>query len=87
MWNAITPSAEWAESHVPQVIRQFVEKKKKKNSVDADEKDEEDGEEEDEETPNGAVDAQAIEQAHAYILAGCCMSVGLKFAGTAVGFF
>lgn len=74
MWNEIEPSEEWINSHVPQIVLTHAFQR---NS-----------------TPSSTglmtsivsnmnIDYELISQAFCNIIAGCCMAIAMRFAGTA----
>ena len=76
MWNSIRPTMEWVLSNLPPLLRVSLEPPR---DLEASLRAMEDvgG------RAGGAVDREAIAQAHVHALAGACMSVGLRYAGTA----
>lgn len=85
LWDDIDPSPEWIDSQIPSIVKDSIKmmKKKAKKAMNlGEEMDEEEG---DEESKKDVVDfdPQAVRQANAYIIAGACFSLGLKYAGSA----
>ena len=76
MWNSIRPTMEWVWSNLPPLLRVSLEPP---GDLEASMRATEDvgG------RAGGAVDREAIAQAHVHALAGACMSLGLRYAGTA----
>ena len=87
LWNDIQPSSEWIDLQIPTIVKSSINMMKnaaKKamndanlNSMDVQTFD--DSEKKD----IADFDPQAIRQANAYIVAGACFSLGLKYAGSA----
>ena len=76
MWNSIRPTMEWVWSNLPPLLRVSLEPP---GELEASMRATEDlGR-----RAGGAVDREAIAQAHVHALAGACMSLGLRYAGTA----
>ena len=76
MWNSIRPTMEWVWSNLPPLLRVSLEPP---GDLEASMRATEDlGR-----RAGGAVDREAIAQAHVHALAGACMSLGLRYAGTA----
>ena len=73
MWNKIRPTMEWVQSNLPPLLRVSLEPP---GDLEASLRAMED-------LSGRAVDREAIAQAHVHALAGACMSVGLRYAGTA----
>lgn len=64
MWDSITPSARWVESHIPAMVRRHVTPAAE---------------------PEPDVDREALDETYSYILAGACLSLALRYAGTGAG--
>ena len=82
LWDDVSPTAGWIDAQIPVVVRNsfdHLERQALKASdfrglvEDTSKSKQEDI----------AVDRQAVRQAHAYIVAGACFGMGLRFAGTA----
>ena len=71
LWDSIRPSAEWVEGQVPAFIRRWVKPNGSPTEEILDD------------TRNGTIDFEAVLQAHMNTLAGACMALGLKYAGSA----
>jgi anaphase-promoting complex subunit 1 len=69
LWDNIEPSIDWVTQQIPAVVLEAFEKMGAKNSAASDYSPE--------------IDAQTIRQAHANIVAGACLAIGLRFAGSA----
>eukprot|EP00058_Branchiostoma_floridae_P024785 XP_002610275.1 hypothetical protein BRAFLDRAFT_92999 [Branchiostoma floridae] len=69
MWDSIQPTKEWIWGNIPKIVEQFAFKQKKEE-VQA------------QATALG-IDYQTVSQAKANIVAGACLVLGLRFAGTA----
>lgn len=70
LWDSVQPTEEWIQAQIPGIVKEamFVSSK-------------EDGSPE---LPlNADADLEALAQAHVNILAGACLSIGLRYAGTA----
>ncbi|XP_024523349.1 anaphase-promoting complex subunit 1 isoform X2 [Selaginella moellendorffii] len=68
LWDSVQATEEWIQSQVPDIIRQAVVQAKGSDAgADV--------------TPD--LDMEALTQAHVNILAGACLSIGLRYAGTA----
>jgi hypothetical protein len=66
MWDSVHATDEWVQRQIPSVVQQEIDRLGQP-------------------LPDGLVgivDKQSIRQAHAYIIAGSCMVLGLRFAGT-----
>lgn len=74
MWNDVQPTSEWVESQAPKIVSTHAFQR---NAAPAHGKLLE--------TPsvNSNIDYELISQSYCNILAGCCMAIALRFAGTA----
>ncbi|CAK8684094.1 unnamed protein product [Clavelina lepadiformis] len=68
LWDQVVPSVEWVESHIPFVIRQHL---KDVQTMQVNHNDE-----------DVDVDEHTILQCHVAIIAGACLALGLRFAGS-----
>ncbi|KAJ3416817.1 Anaphase-promoting complex subunit 1 [Chytridiales sp. JEL 0842] len=71
MWDSILPTKEWVEAHAPTYISDAV--KRWENAMDGT------YEEDDEDSSS----IESLRHAYYHITAGACLSVGIKFAGSA----
>ncbi|XP_022097305.1 anaphase-promoting complex subunit 1-like isoform X2 [Acanthaster planci] len=67
MWNEIEPTSEWIQNNVPEIVKRYAFKRNVTAQEDLD----------------IDVDLQKMSQAECNILAGACMAMGLRFAGSA----
>ena len=77
MWDEIEPSKEWVESRMPKIVREAVVTKS--GGLRATEGDVPEGE------AAGAslfTDQDSLRHLNANIVAGCCLAIGLRFAGS-----
>ena len=72
MWDSITPTEEWVQQQVPGMITHALEQAANKTQV-----------EEDDDNDHETLDMEAVRHAHWNIIAGVCLSLGLRFAGQA----
>ncbi|KAL7459488.1 hypothetical protein ACHAWC_011170 [Mediolabrus comicus] len=87
LWNA-EPTAAWIDSQVPSVVKTSVEFMRKAaiRAVSLASMDEEMDGSDDQTQPKSDVadfDPQAVRQANAFIIAGACLSIGIRYAGSA----
>ncbi|KAI9305252.1 hypothetical protein BJ944DRAFT_287970 [Cunninghamella echinulata] len=75
MWDDIQPTIEWVDAQLPTFMQQYQRK-----DDDGDEKEKEEDDEEDKK--DKAVNDQVILQAKYHMIAGGCLCIGLKYAGT-----
>ncbi|CAM6126514.1 unnamed protein product [Calypogeia fissa] len=68
LWDSIQATEEWVQAQVPDIVREAV------NSIT---------QPENSEAPPADADMEALAQAHVNILAGACLSIALRYAGTA----
>ena len=71
MWNHVVPTSQWIDSQIPSFVANLFEIINRSNRDDS----------EDEEL--ASIDVETIQLAHANIIAGACLSLGIRFAGTA----
>jgi anaphase-promoting complex subunit 1 len=81
MWDSIDPHEAWVEAQLPEILR--LKKTSSRASPDAFEFQGEDDDGGHGGPTGAAVDREALAQAHVHALAGACMALGLRFAGTA----
>ena len=81
MWDSIDPHEAWVEAQLPEILR--LKKTSSRASPDAIEFQGEDDDGGHGGPTGAAVDREALAQAHVHALAGACMTLGLRFAGTA----
>ena len=82
MWDSIQPSSQWIDAQIPDIVKKSIDFMKRK----ATEISNFDPENEDDHSISNDIpdfDPQAIRQANAFIIAGSCFSLGLRFAGSA----
>lgn len=95
LWHEVAPTIEWINSQIPSVLKKSYDMLRKtalglsSSHVDGDDEPmvEEDNIENDLNMTNrfsadSHVDRQSVRQAHAFIIAGGCFSIGLRYAGT-----
>ncbi|KAL2629518.1 hypothetical protein R1flu_014204 [Riccia fluitans] len=68
MWDSIKASEEWVQAQIPEIVKNAVNSRKQDGNTEA---------------PPADVDMEALAQAHVNILAGACLSIALRYAGTA----
>mmetsp|Transcript_22180 Transcript_22180/g.51156 ORF Transcript_22180/g.51156 Transcript_22180/m.51156 type:complete len:302 (-) Transcript_22180:1641-2546(-) len=91
LWDEVVPSSAWIEDQIPQVVRKAYQKMRRLACTAAgipwDENDANDsdahGFNEGQQQIERDVDRQAVRQMHAFVVAGACFGIGLRFAGTA----
>lgn len=71
LWDEVEASSEWIEEQIPIFISDFFTRLQRKLRGDTDIKE-----------YRINVDSKAMKEAHAFIIAGACFSLGLRFAGT-----
>ena len=71
LWHEVEASTNWIEQQIPMFIQKFYSQFRKKI-----------GKETISEEDRIEVDTKAMKEAHAFITAGACFSIGLRFAGT-----
>jgi anaphase-promoting complex subunit 1 len=79
MWDDVTPTKEWVEHQVPQYIKSRLESWERWNNAD----DDDDSSDYSNEYNLDSSAVESLRHAMYHIIAGACMSVGIKFAGTA----
>lgn len=68
LWDSVQPTEEWIQAQVPGIVKEAILVSSKEGSP---------------ELPlNADADLEALAQAHVNILAGACLSIGLRYAGT-----
>nr|CAB3234793.1 anaphase-promoting complex subunit 1-like [Phallusia mammillata] len=67
LWDQIVPTIEWISSHVPPVVSSHLTESGHARVSDSDESE---------------VDEHTVLQCHASIIAGACLALGLRFAGS-----
>ncbi|XP_038074683.1 anaphase-promoting complex subunit 1-like isoform X2 [Patiria miniata] len=67
MWNEIEPNSDWIQNNVPEIVKKYAFKRNITAQEDMD----------------IDIDLQKMSQAECNILAGACMAMGLRFAGSA----
>ncbi|KAK9828929.1 hypothetical protein WJX72_002853 [[Myrmecia] bisecta] len=72
MWDDVHPTREWVEAQLPDLIKGPLKKYTSGQPDDSDE-----------EKAGQPIDTEALGQAHANAIAGACMAIGIKFAGSA----
>lgn len=72
MWNEIKASEEWINSQIPKIVSKHAFQRSLTSSTFLIGS-----------PSNQAVDYELISQAYCNIVAGCCMSIAMRFAGTA----
>jgi len=86
LWN-VEPTAEWIDSQVPSVVKnsvEFMRKAATKAALLGMGMDEEmDGNGDESKNDVADFDPQAVRQANAFIIAGACFSIGIRYAGSA----
>ncbi|XP_077996954.1 anaphase-promoting complex subunit 1-like [Glandiceps talaboti] len=68
LWDEIRPTKEWVESNIPEIVKEHAFKNSSSGSGGSGDVD---------------IDYQTMSQAYCNIVAGACMCVGLRFAGSA----
>lgn len=85
MWNDVQPNREWIDSQIPSIIKKSIDFMKRKamaaSNLDVSNSQKESKSGEDHDTSD--FDPEAVRQANAFIIAGACFSLGLRFAGSA----
>jgi anaphase-promoting complex subunit 1 len=71
LWDSVAPTEEWVEEQVPPFLAAAFARLGKGE-----------GGREEEEEGGEAVDWQSVRQGHAFILAGACFALGLRYAST-----
>ena len=86
LWN-VEPTAEWIDSQVPSVVKNSVEFMRKAAtkavSLGMGMDEEMDGNGDESKNDVADFDPQAVRQANAFIIAGACFSIGIRYAGSA----
>ncbi|XP_048585959.1 anaphase-promoting complex subunit 1 isoform X2 [Nematostella vectensis] len=67
MWDSIQPCKDWVESHIPDIVQKYAFCADPE-TLKVDDSD---------------IDLQTLSQAKASIIAGCCLAMGMRFAGSA----
>ncbi|XP_031572163.1 anaphase-promoting complex subunit 1-like [Actinia tenebrosa] len=67
MWDSIVPSMEWVDTHIPAIVKNYAFC----SNIEAQKLEKLD------------IDLQTLSQANANIIAGCCLAMGMRFAGSA----
>lgn len=78
LWNDVDSTREWIDDQIPHVIKKSIAFMKRK-AMQASNLDP--GNEDDEDVSD--FDPQVVRQANAFIIAGSCFSLGLRYAGSA----
>ncbi|KAL6068526.1 Anaphase-promoting complex subunit 1 [Balamuthia mandrillaris] len=84
LWHSIQPNKGWMDSQMPQVVLRFAAKEDAKRTRGPIFVEEQDDDEDVTSSSNYAY-ADTLRQAHINILAGACLSLGLRFAGSSDG--
>jgi anaphase-promoting complex subunit 1 len=71
LWDEVEGSSNWIENQVPAFIQDFYTRFRRKLEKETESEDD-----------RIEVDTKAMKEAHAFIIAGACFSLGLRFAGT-----
>ncbi len=71
LWDQVEASANWIELQIPKFVRDFFTQLNRKLSGDTNT-----------EQQRINYDTKAMKEAHSFIVAGACFSIGLRFAGT-----
>jgi len=86
LWN-VEPTAEWIDSQVPSVVQNSIEFMRKAAakavSLGMGMDEEMDGNGDESKNDVADFDPQAVRQANAFIIAGACFSIGIRYAGSA----
>ena len=88
LWN-VEPTAEWIDSQVPSVVQNSIEFMRKAAAkaislgMGMGMDDEIDGNGDESKNDVADFDPQAVRQANAFIIAGACFSIGIRYAGSA----
>jgi anaphase-promoting complex subunit 1 len=70
LWDSVQPTEEWIQAQIPGIVKEAMLVSSKEDGSP--------------ELPlNSDADLEALAQAHVNILAGACLSIGLRYAGTA----
>ncbi|XP_033629947.1 anaphase-promoting complex subunit 1-like [Asterias rubens] len=67
MWNEIEPNSDWIQNNIPDIVKRYAFKRNIAAKEDVD----------------ADIDFQKMSQAECNVLAGACMAMGLRFAGSA----
>ena len=85
LWNDVAPTPEWIDLQIPSIVKSCINlmknAAKRAMNVNADSMDLQSNDNTKNEISD--FDPQAIRQANAYIIAGSCFALGLKYAGSA----
>lgn len=68
LWDSVKATEDWVQAQIPAIIKESLASSTK--------------EKEGSDIPSADVDMEALAQAHVNILAGACLSIGLRYAGT-----
>ncbi|KAH7290973.1 hypothetical protein KP509_30G071400 [Ceratopteris richardii] len=68
LWDSVQATENWVQTQIPAIVKEYIGSSLK--------------EKEGSDTYSGEVDMEALAQAHVNILAGVCLSIGLRYAGT-----
>ncbi|TPX34860.1 hypothetical protein SmJEL517_g02637 [Synchytrium microbalum] len=79
MWDAVQPTREWIDSQIPDILLRPVTQQ----AMDIDKLINDGGSVEDEFMMGQAQDANTVRQAYFCTLTGACLSLGIRFAGSA----
>jgi len=86
LWN-VEPTAEWIDSQVPSAVQNSIEFMRKAAakavSLGMGMDEEMDGNGDESKNDVADFDPQAVRQANAFIIAGACFSIGIRYAGSA----
>ncbi|CAI8050482.1 Anaphase-promoting complex subunit 1 [Geodia barretti] len=66
MWSDVQPTQEWIDNHIPEIVQRHAFQSSDRMEGQSD--------------PN--IDYQTLSQAMVCISAGCCLAIGLRYAGT-----
>jgi len=83
MWDNIEANEEWFHRQIPNVIHESMEIILNNTSANINNNSNNNRNDNNKNNKNHNFDVMGIKQAHAYVLAGACFSLGLKYAGTA----
>lgn len=81
LWNDVKPNREWIDEQIPDIVKKSIDFMKRKALIASNLNPDDHHDSSNEDVSD--FDPQAVRQANAFIIAGSCFSMALRFAGSA----